>query len=451
VTVDEPRADKQPGATAAPPAALVKEAASDAALQRYGRRMRRGRIIYLAMIAVVLLGLGVTVAVVWSKGEVAHTTLTTVSSPPPSVGLGAPSAFLQKAWQSPDRTAIGVPYWGGTVITYSTDSVRGRNALTGALTWSYTRTDRTVCQAIQNQGVTIAVFEHKGNCDEVTALDSGTGERRWTRTLDKAEGQNSLPVNGHPSIRVSQFAIILTTPDVIYAINPVDGGDRWLYHPDGCTIHGAVIGTEGALISQTCTTQKCDARKFCGPGPQLLLRDGNAGRKDDDKTNPDQIKWNLMGTTAVPVSADKVTSAIDPALGQLRVLQVAKGKTISRLVLRGGLASGEPVAAVGTDHAELVWIAGTTYAVDPRGLSLLWTAATTVAPTVTPASAAQDATPALLDSTVAAATAAGIVTLDPTTGETAHTFPVPAPPAGGRIYPFGTGFVVAAAPSTVYK
>jgi outer membrane protein assembly factor BamB len=419
------------------------------ALERYGRRMRTGRRIYFAVIAAVILAVGAIVSVVWLGGEAAHTSLTTVASAPPSVALQTPPAAVREVWQSPDRTAVGTPYWGGTVVTYSTDSVRGRDASTGAITWSYTRTDRTVCQAIQNQGVTVAIFEHNGNCDQVTALDSGTGERRWTRTLDKAE-QDSQPVNGHPSISVTQFAIMVTTPTVIYALDPAGGLDRWVYHPKNCTIQAAVIGTGGALISQSCTHPVCDGLKFCGTGRQLLLRDASAGHDDDKKDNPDQIKWNLIGKTAVPASADKLISAVDPTAGQLEVFDAAKGRTISHLDLPGGINSNEPIAAVPTDRAGLIWIAGRTYAVGVDGLAFLWTAPTTVAPTVTPTSNVQGGTPELGASTIAAGDPAGIVVLDRTTGQPSATFPVGVP-TSSRVYPFGTGFVVAGPSTAVYR
>ena len=411
--------------------------------------MRRNRVIYFSVIGVVVLALGIAVGIVWSRGETAHTTLRTAADPAPSVVLQAPSASQERAWQSSDRTAIGTPYWGGTVVTYNADSVRGRNARTGAITWSYTRTDRTVCQAIQDQGITVAIFELNGNCDQVTALDSGTGERKWTRTLDK-DGQ---PLNGQPSYSMTPYAVMLSTPSVIYTIDPSSGLDRWVYHPVGCTIHAAVIGTQGALISQTCQDPKCNGRTFCGTGPQLLLRDASAGRSDEDKdkANPDQIKWNLIGTSAVPASADQLISAVDPVTGQLQVLALRKGRTLYRHGLQGQVISSEPIVALASDHAELLWIAGTTYAVGLTGADVLWTTPTPVPPTLTALLATPGGTPTLRSSTVAVANSDGIVLLAPGTGKPARSFPVGPPPAASLVYPFGTGFVLAGASTTVYR
>jgi len=222
---------------------------------------------------------------------------------------------------------------------------------------------------------------------------------------------------------------------------------------DGCTIHSAVIGTQGALISQTCAHPKCDGLTFCGSGPQLLLRDAGAGRSDaaKDRANPDQIKWNLIGTSAVPASADTLISAVDPVARQLQVLDVAKGATRSRLQLPGGVASTGGIAALASDRAELLWIAGTTYAVGTTGAALLWTAPTSAPPTVTQVTGTASSTPDLQASSVAVAGAGGITLLDPGTGKTARSFPVAAPRSGSLVYPLGTGFVVAGAATTVYR
>jgi hypothetical protein len=444
VTVDESSA--APPESPTPPHAAQPATRAELALGRYRADLRRRRIWYYGAIAVVVVALAVTVIIAWSHGEAAHTTLKT-ATPAPSVTLQNPSNPPQQAWQNADHTAIGTPYWGGTVVTYSADSVRGRAAATGEVTWSYTRTDRTVCQAIQDQGVTIAIFELHGNCDQVIALDSATGERKWTRTLDK----DGMPLNGHPTYAVTQYTIMLTTPTVIYALDPAGGLDRWTFHQAGCTISSAVFGTEGALISQTCAKPDCDGLKFCGAGKQLLLRDATAGRNDDDKhkDNPDQIKWNLIGSGLLPASADQLISAIDVTANRLDVLDVTKGSTLGKLSLQG-TASGA-ITQIPTAHAELLWIGGVTYSVELTGADFFWATPTTAPPTVVPLPGMLEGTTDLHQSAVSVADTTGIVQLDPGTGRVRKTFPVAAPPTGSLAYPFGSGFVVSGSGTTVYR
>src|SRR5690349_19860172 len=162
---------------------------SDPALERYARRMRPWRIAYAAAVVVAALVLLVIVKIAYSVGEISSATLHTAAQPPPSIALAPPAAVLTEAWRSSDASAIGTPIVGGTVVTHDAHSVRGRDARTGKITWSYTRTDRTVCTAVQNASITVAVYELHGNCDELTGLDSGTGHRQWTRTLDKDSNQ----------------------------------------------------------------------------------------------------------------------------------------------------------------------------------------------------------------------------------------------------------------------
>ena len=291
MTVDERPVDPVGGETAGPVATRPADPVAESAMAQYRVRMRRARGIYYGVLAALAVLVLAVVGIAWSHGEITHTHLKTTANPAPSITPAVPASAVALTWHSTDHTAAGTPWWGGTVVTYDAHSVRGRNAATGAVTWSYTRTDRTLCTAMQTFGLTVAVFEVNGNCDEVTTVDSQTGVRKWERTLDEV-GQ---PINGHPVFSVSQYTIMATTPSVIYAFDPVSGIDRFVFSQQNCVIHSAVLGSAGALISQTCANPNCDGRTFCGSGPQLLLRDGQNSRNDSDSKNPDRIIWNKIG------------------------------------------------------------------------------------------------------------------------------------------------------------
>jgi hypothetical protein len=416
---------------------------TDAVLDSYHARLRRWRIAYVAALAALVLVIGGIVAIAYRHGEISHTALTTVASAPPSAALREPVATLTQAWRTDDRSAIGMPSWGGTVITYSEHSVRGRDARTGHVTWSYTRDDRVLCQVAQTQGTTIAAFEVNGNCDELTALDSATGTRKWTRTLDK----DGHELNGRPSYLVTPYTLMMTTPSVIYAVDPAGGLDRWVFAQQGCTIRDAVLGSAGALISQSCAKPVCGEQKFCGAGEQLLLRDANAGENTDtasNKGNPDQIKWNLIGNTMRPVSADSVVSAVEPGSDRLTVLDAAGGTVQARVPLDAP-ATGTPTA-IETARTELLWIGGVTYAVAGTGSDLLWHATTPGPPTVTSANGSSP--PDLSAARILVKTPTSVAALDPETGAVAHSYAVA---AGGLAYPYGSGFLVSGAGTVMYR
>jgi hypothetical protein len=436
----QPVADGDVAVASEPPsqaAASPPPSPSDAALERYRSRMRRSRIRYYAILAVVVLALGSWAAVTWSRGEAAHAFLHTFRAPPPALGLQSPSPTLTESWRTSDRIALGAPQYGGTVITYSTHTVGGRNIRTGARTWTYTRTDRVVCTAAQLSGTTVAVYANHGNCDEISAFASDTGQRRWTRTLD----MDGMPLSGRPSYQVTPSIFLAATSSVIYAIDPGDGYGGWTYSRWGCRIEHVVLGTSGALISQNCSAQvRCAGLKFCGRGPQLFLRDGAAGR-DDKKANADQIKWNRMGDTSTPVSADDVISSVGRHGQTLFVHDANTGARTHRLDLLEPATPGQPVSATATDTAEVIWVGGVVYALPPDSSTPLWNHVSPSPPVV--ASGFTENAVTLATARITVATAAGIGLLDGNDGSVQKDLPVSSPTQGALIYSAGTGFLVA--------
>lgn len=413
--------------------------ASDSALDRYGARMRRGRTVYYAVLAAVVVALGTWVGVVWSTGEEAHASLHTFRPAPRSVAVQRPSATQTEVWNSTDRIAIGAPQAGGTIVTFSRHTVGGRDALTGKRTWSYTRTDRDVCTAAQFPGpptTTIAIYAKDGNCDQLSAFNSQTGQRRWTRTLD----MDGMPLNGAASFQAVQFTLVVASHAVIYAIDPVTGYNRWTYTRFGCRIGRVVLGSTGALISQNCSAEvKCKGVKFCASGPQLLLRDGETGRDDDNKANADRMKWIQRGTSSVPASADLTVSAV--AGSSLQLLDAKSGKSTAAVPLVNVPAHAGEITSVATSDGDVVWVAGEAYALRAGTAAAVWHRQTLSAPVVMTQS--NGTSPALADARITVATDTGIAILDGNTGKVSRRFAVQAPAAGSEVYSLGTGFLVA--------
>ena len=476
MTVDEPALaapDADPRTSPTQPSGAPSDAPANApsharrstqqqARDVYNARLRRSRIVYAVVLTAMVVAAIVIVKVAYARGEISHAKLHSIDNPPPSVVLQTPGTTVQSLWKTTDRSALGQPFWGGTVVTADEHTVRGRNADTGDVTWSYTRTDRPLCDAVQDYGTTIAFYALHGDCDEVTALDSQTGKRKWTRTLDKDDtsfpslNDNTLKgrqhVVGHPTFAISQFSLLVITPAVIYNLDPNGGLDRWTFSQNGCTIRGAVFGSQGALISQNCTTIDCTDRKFCGRGPQLLLRKATDARADEgkNKTNPDQIIWNRVGLDAVPVSADQVISATDASATTLTTFDAKKGTTIASLELSGASSPGS-VAQVNTATAELVWVGGVTYAVQTSGSDFLWKATSAGAPTVTPLPGNATLPADLAQSIVLVPASDGVDALNGTTGQVKQSYPVTVPSGASSVYPVATGFVVAGPSTALYR
>ncbi|MBV9592463.1 MAG: PQQ-binding-like beta-propeller repeat protein, partial [Actinobacteria bacterium] len=207
-----------PSAGVLAPAAPEPPSTGDVVM-RYRARMRRQLRWYFAVVAVVVIALVAFAVVILRRGEAAHAHLHVAAVPAAALPSGAPAATQALAWRSDDTTAIGEPYYKGTVVTYDQHTVSGRNAATGARLWWYTRTDVSVCSVAEQDGKTIALFDHNGNCDEMTTLDTRTGQRVWYRTLDS----NARPTNGRPLVAINQYTILLTTAEQVHAIDPSGG------------------------------------------------------------------------------------------------------------------------------------------------------------------------------------------------------------------------------------
>ena len=424
--------------------------ATQAALERYSVRLRRDRIRYAIGIAVLVVAASVITSVVWLNGEISHTTLHTVATPPADIEVTAPLASQHKLWSTTDHAALGTPFSSGSVVTYDTHTVRGRDGRTGKQTWYYTRTDRTVCTAMQDNGVTVAVYKVNGNCDELTALDSGTGKREWTRTLDLDTHQ----LNGVPQFDISSGMVIFVSPAVIYAVNINDGYSGWLFGESGCTVQRAAPGSAGILISQVCAHRDCSELKHCLNGPQLVLRDPVAGQNTDsskNKGNPDQITWAIPNPAGlVPASAGAAISAYAADGSSLQLFASKDGKKTATLPVHASAADLATNTDASTSDGEVLFTSGTTYAVTGIPAALQWTIASSVAPTVT-GGALSLVTP-LAQSTLTMAAPTGIAQLDPETGEVEQTFAVsPAPSSAAQVYPYGDGFLVEDNGVTVYQ
>jgi outer membrane protein assembly factor BamB len=438
--VDDPSVSDRSDAVAVEPRANTR---SDEALDRYRHQLRGQRLRYFGIVGAIVVALVVVVSVAWSRGEVAHTTLHTVAKAPADLAVTTPSPKPQLAWRTSDQVAIGTPQFEGTIVTYSAHTVRGVDARTGATTWSYSRSDRTICTVAQAGGTTMALYEIGGNCDEMTALESDTGQRRWTRTLD-FDGQ---PLNGYPTYSVISYTFMITTPSVIYAIDPGTGYNRWIYSHFGCSITGGVLGSTGALISENCSKPRCAGLKYCRRGPQLFLRDGMNGRNDKSTTNPDLIKWDDYGNSDIPVSVDALVSGLNPTTHALDLFDSGNGKpqgTVSLAPVPDATAAVHAESAAGR---ELISIGDDSYVVEPSAEAALWSL-TATGPATIIANDPDAPSPVLSTARITVPSATGVRQIDGNSGRTAQTFTLPRPPDGSLVYPLGTGFLIASSTGT---
>jgi hypothetical protein len=245
--------------------------------------------------------------------------------------------------------------------------------------------------------------------------------------------------------------VMFVSPSAIYAIDTTNGYGGWIFAETGCSVSRAVLGTGGALISQTCAHRSCAGLKHCLNGPQLALRDATAGQNTDSSKNngnPDQITWAIPNPAGlVPASAGALISAYTADGSALRVFASKDGKTSATLPLVGTSTAFATSTDNPVSDGEVLYFGGMTYAVTPSAVE--WTTESAVAPTVT--SAAIGVTPALAQSTLTLGAVGGIVQLDAAAGKATKTFPAtPAVSTSARVFPYGAGFLVAGSSVTAY-
>lgn len=279
----------------------VDQPAVDPALARYtaGLRPARRRYIQGVVLVVGLLVAGLTTA--WLTGEERATTVVTATSPEPAVPNEPLGTTLAVAWASEDATAGGSTKTQGTIVTYDEHAVRGRNALTGDVRWSYTRTDDTVCDVVTQDGIAVAVFAKAGNCDQAVGLDVETGQRRWNRTLLDSGASTMTSVSGS-TLLLTATSVHVLSPGFDSVNVPSGGLDRWYWAPADCAVEATALGGRGVLASLSCTST-----------PRLVLRkpyeDGQIWSVQDSArplvvTDGGALGWDASSSTLISFALD---------------------------------------------------------------------------------------------------------------------------------------------------
>jgi PQQ-like domain len=146
--------------------------------------------VFATLIAVVAVAAGV---LVWTNSE-SRATISQTTEPGPALPAtpDAVPASLTELWQAPSE-ATPVPVAEDTaVMTGSGGEVLGRDPLTGAVRWRYSR-ELQLCTMSEAWSRAVAVYRKDGvdnqsGCSEVVTLDPETGHRLGQRTASTEVG-----------------------------------------------------------------------------------------------------------------------------------------------------------------------------------------------------------------------------------------------------------------------
>lgn len=389
------------------------------ALVSYRITTRRAMRIYTAVLVAIVALAFVAVKLAYAHGELNKVSFSTSVAPSPVPDQSTAQKLIE-AWSSTDQPAGGNPFADGIVVTFAGHTVNGRDAVTGAVRWHYTRSDETICSVLQQDSTTIAIYRRKGNCDEVTGFVTATGTPKWYRTLME---------DGSYATASTSNVVLAVTDHSVHEFDNAGGLDRWNWAtPDGCTASRALAGSIGVLISLD-----------CGSTHRLVLRD----------LFKDNEKWSVSTPVAmVPIAASSFVGALDPATGALHSYDEAKGTDTVTGKLPGvaAAASSLPRAATSIDVVqatgqtmEFTWV-GKLFAFSSQG-TVAWSAPASSQPWLA------------ANSLIAASDGGSVVALHRADTGVIQLNSTLTPPAAAqaRPYPVGAGLLLADTQVTMYQ
>jgi len=296
-------------------------AASDVPrVSTFRTRRRRDRIIAAAIAVVVI----VAATVVYLTSDIRATDSQVAPAGPAPEEMTSVPQRLQVDWQQATDSTVGAvasPF--GTVVTSDQHTVTGRDVGTGAVRWSYSRSDRQLCRigsgdttagelqppfSTQSDGAArgiMAIYARDGLCGEMVLLDPRTGERRYQRTAPN-QPDGSLIYGGPYAAWVGPNRMEIWRWDLLRTFqygnqpNPTSSNTRHL----GCTFTDAAV-----TDNQFGTIEHCPAK---GKNARIVLNWTDPNTHDNDKYDVYKTD-NLMdvdtGSTAariVGITKDRV-------------------------------------------------------------------------------------------------------------------------------------------------
>lgn len=364
------------------------------------RTRRRRDLIIAAAIAVVVIVAAMTV---YLTSDIRATTDKTGPGFASTTAMAAVPSKLAVAWQQRTDPSVGAAVSAyGTVATSDQHTVTGRNAATGAVRWSYARTNKSLCAVGSNDTTVgtiqtpfastaddhpvgfLAVYATGGMCQELVLLHPQTGERRYQRTSPNEAG-GTLIFGGPYTAWVGSDRMEVWRWDLLRTIqygNQPDP-DSPGYEHLGCTFTDAAV-----TDNQFGTIEHCASK---GPHARIVLN------WDDPHNHND--KWSVYahqplmdvdtGSTQariVGITADRVAVLVSTPTPAI-VIYGADGKIVSRTPVQIPAsafgADSKPTPRVTLDGVQYALTAGHLVAVGNQDVKVtvpITTTATTTAP-----------------------------------------------------------------------
>ncbi|AQA01399.1 hypothetical protein BVC93_01960 [Mycobacterium sp. MS1601] len=256
-------------------------------------RRTRGDVIAALAIAVVV---ALTAGVIWWTSDARAT----LSRPADSVSSAPPAAEavptgLRELWSAPSPYTTVPVIAAGTVMTGDGSTMDGRDPVTGAVRWSYTRSDRELCGVTWVYNYAVAVYPDDRGCGQVSTVDAATGKRGPARSgvasphVDlSADGTTVLSVGGSRfELWRSDMVRVIGFGEVDARVKPVHVGTG-----DGC-----------ALLSAAADDDAVSVLRFCPGETDVKLSLVRASDEDDEPEVRDVPEPGVLADSGAQVLA----------------------------------------------------------------------------------------------------------------------------------------------------
>jgi hypothetical protein len=142
------------------------------------RRTKGDVLAAVAIVAVV----AVTAGLIWWTSDARATISRPAAAPVPALksARDVPTT-LRQLWTAASPATTQPVLAGGSVVTGDGRQVDGRDPVTGAVLWSYSR-DKDLCGVTSVYQYAVAVYPDSRGCGQVSTIDGKTGKRGPTRT-----------------------------------------------------------------------------------------------------------------------------------------------------------------------------------------------------------------------------------------------------------------------------
>ena len=218
------------------------------------RRTRADVLAAAAIVAVV----AAAAALIWwtsdARATISRPALVPAPSPTPARAV---PASLRQLWTATSAATVQPVVVGGTVVTGDGHAVQGRDPVTGAVRWSYSR-DSDLCGVSWVYRYAVAVYRDGRGCGQVSTIDGSTGRRGPARS-SYADKRVELSSDGTTVLSAGDTRLELWRSDMVRMLSygeidaRVKPSSKGLH--TGCRLTSAAASSAATSVLEACGRQ----------------------------------------------------------------------------------------------------------------------------------------------------------------------------------------------------